>query len=116
MTKVFFRYKPIDYFIDSKNYDVSWISDTGNKSWNNLEDFDYSEIGEATFFEDYGSIHTEFKLDLIATNTELQIAFELNGQFGCDILEHNGETYFYEIHDDLILEKYPKEEYPEYYL
>ena len=63
-----FKYKPMQYFIDSANYDVEWDK-TRTLTWSSLVDFDTSEIGEETL--DLSHIHIEIKYDIVETNNEL---------------------------------------------
>ena len=111
---VYFKYKPIEYFINSPYYDIKF---SGPINWFNLEEFSISETGERHFDDyDYTDFHVEIKYDIITHNDEIHSAAYKENKIGQYIEEHNRETYFNEIPPDAIEKIYTREEYPEYYL
>ena len=114
-SKVFFRYKPIEHFIESLDYNIEWRNSLYDPVMcNNLEVFDISESGVDNLNQDY--LYTEIKYDILIASGNLQQGVIQNKEIGQEIIELNGETFFNKIPKDAIQEIYTIEENPEYFL
>ena len=69
-SKVFFRYKPIEHFIESLDYNIEWRNSLYDPVMcNNLEVFDISESGVDNLNQDY--LYTEIKYDILIASGNL---------------------------------------------
>ena len=111
---IYFKYKPLEYFINSRYYDVEF-SNIDKKDWTTLNEFSFSDIG-TEILKVTEDIHIEILYEIIDNTIDLYSGSYKNGKLGQYIPEHNGEWYFNIIHMDMIEEIFTKEQHPEYYL
>lgn len=113
--KIYFKYKPIEYFKQSEYYNLIRNNTINKLSRQSIDEyFEINAIGEK--FLNRAHLHTTVKSNIIQKNDKLQEGIVLDGQIGIRVYEQNGDTYFHIIIEDVIGKIYSKEEYPEYYL